>query len=147
MRLAGRAPGALFFGGDAEGGMAAGQTREVPRIVLPGRPAARARATLEVSLCDLSVKGARIEHLSLLRPGSRCTLELPAPFAPLALSAEIVWSKVVGTEEEVHGQRRLRYQSGLAFTGITAEQQVALGTTLERLSPGGGLGLGRLAQG
>ncbi len=109
--------------------------------------AARPRATLEVSLCDLSVKGARIEHLSLLRPGSRCTLELPAPFAPLALSAEIVWSKVVGTEEEVHGQRRLRYQSGLAFTGITAEQQVALGTTLERLSPGGGLGLGRLAQG
>ncbi len=121
--------------------------RTVPRIVLPGRPAARARATLEVSLCDLSVKGARIEHLSLLRPGSRCTLELPPPFGPLALSAEIVWSKVLGTEPGTDGQPRLRYESGLAFTGLTAEQQAALGKALERIIPAGGLGLGRLGLG
>ncbi|HSD52506.1 MAG TPA: PilZ domain-containing protein [Candidatus Methylomirabilis sp.] len=121
--------------------------RKVPRIVIPGHPAARARATLEVSLCDLSVQGARIEHLSLLRPGSHCTLELPPPFTPLALSAEIVWSKVVGTEEGTDRQPRLRYQSGIAFTGLTAEQQVALAKALERIIPEGGLGLGRLALG
>ncbi len=121
--------------------------REVPRLVIPGHPAARARATLDVSLCDLSVKGARIEHLGLLRPGSRCTLELPPPFGPLVLAADIVWSKVVGTEEEADGQRRLRYQSGLAFTGITAEQQAVLGKALERMIPGGGCGRGRLSLG
>jgi hypothetical protein len=127
--------------------MAAEDKRKVPRIVLPGRPAARARATLEVSLCDLSAKGARIEHLSLLRPGSRCTLDLPPPFGPLALAAEIVWSKVVGTEQGSEGQPRLRYQSGLAFTGITAEQQAVLGKALERIIPGGGLGRACLALG
>lgn len=127
--------------------MAADEKRAVPRIVLPGRPTARARATLDVSLCDLSIKGARIEHPSLLRPGSRCTLELPPPFGPLALTAEIVWSKVVGTEEEADGQRRLLYQSGFAFTGTTEDQQAVLGKALERIKPGGALGLGRLGLG
>lgn len=112
--------------------------REVPRIVIPGRLAARARATLEVSLCDLSVKGARIEHLSLLRPRSRCTVELPPPFGPLVLAAQIVWSRIIGTEEGAGGERLLRYQSGLAFTDITAEQQAALGNALERIIPTGG---------
>jgi len=121
--------------------------RQVPRLVIPGHPAARARATLDVSLCDLSVKGARIEHLGLLRPGSPCTLELPPPFGPLVLAADIVWSKVVGTEEEINGQRRLRYQSGLVFSGITAEQQADLGKVLERIIPAGGRDSARLSLG
>jgi len=121
--------------------------REVPRLVIPGHPAARARATLDVSLCDLSVKGARIEHLGLLRPGAPCTLELPPPFGPLVLAADIIWSKVVGIEEEINGQRRLRYQSGLAFTGITEEQQAVMGKVLERIIPAGGRDRGRLSLG
>ncbi len=127
--------------------MAAKEKRAVPRVVLPGRPAARARATLDVSLCDLSVKGARIEHPSLLRPGSRCTLELPPPFGPMALIAEIVWSKVLATEKWTDGQPRLRYQSGFAFTGVTAEQQAVLWKALEQTVPGGGLGRGRVPLG
>ena len=121
--------------------------REVARIAIPGRPAARARATVDVSLCDLSVKGARIEHPNVIRPGSRCSLELPAPFGGLVLGAEVVWSKIIGTEEGAAGQPRLLYQSGLAFTEITAEQRAVLEKVVERIIPGGGLGGGRVALG
>ncbi len=74
-------------------------------------------------------------------------MELPPPFGPLALTAEIVWSQVVGTERGSDAQPRLRYQSGLAFTGITAEQQAVLGKALARLIPGGGLGVGQILLG
>ena len=119
--------------------------RRVPRIAIPARPVARARASLDVHLCDLSTKGARIEHLNLLRPGFHCTLDLPPPFDPMVLAAQVAWSRVVGTREGADGERHLLYQSGLAFTGITEEQQAALGKALEQIIPAGGLGSSRLA--
>ena len=83
--------------------------REVPRIALPQRPTARARATLEVRLLDLSLKGARIEHLNLLRPNSACDLELPAALGFLVLAAQVRWSRVDGTEPRAEGERLLIY--------------------------------------
>jgi len=118
--------------------------REVPRVSLLGRPTTRARATLDVQICDLSVRGARIEHMSLLRPGSACTLELPPACGGMVLAAQIVWSRVVGTHEGSAGERQLRYQSGLSFTEITREQQALLGSALEKMIPAGGLDLARL---
>lgn len=120
--------------------------RQVPRIAIPARPAARARASLDVCLCDLSTKGARIEHLNLLRPGFHCTLDLPPPFDPLVLAAQVAWSRVVGTREGADVERHLVYESGLAFTDITEEQQAALGKALEQIAPAGGLGVSRLDQ-
>jgi hypothetical protein len=119
--------------------------RQVPRIVIPARPVARARTSLDVHLCDLSTKGARIEHLNLLRPGFHCALELPPPFGPLVLAAQVAWSRIIGAEEGADGERRLRYQSGLAFTEIMADQQAVLGKVLEQIIPAGGIGVIRLA--
>ncbi len=120
--------------------------REVPRITLPGHPAARARATLEVHLLDLSLRGSRIEHMQLLRPGSGCHLELPAALGSLVLAAQVVWSRVVGTGASPEGERLLRYQSGLMFPQITAEQHTILTRALEEAASGiplagGGLSL------
>jgi len=91
---------------------------------------------LDVRLLDLSTFGARIEHLALLRPGSACTFELPPAIGALTLSARIIHSSVVGAAPTREGERLLRYQSGLAFTGITADQQITLASALEKLDSG-----------
>jgi hypothetical protein len=100
---------------------------------------------LEVSLLDLSLKGARIEHLNLLRPGSACHLELPATLGPLVLTAQVVWSRVLGTEVSPEGERLLRYQSGLMFPQVTPEQHALLVHALEKAASGVPLGNGGLS--
>lgn len=122
------------------------QRRQIVRTPIVGRLAARARPSLDVRLLDLSLAGARIEHLDLLRPGLPCTLDLPAEIGSLVVSARVVWSNVIGTEQSPAGERLLHYQSGLAFVRLTAEQQAALVRILERLTPGGGVGEARLSQ-
>lgn len=84
----------------------------MPRIPLPGRPAARYQAA---RLLDLSLTGMRLEHLNHLRPGAACTVELPSALGGLVLAAQVVWSRVIGTESSPEGQPLLRYQSGLMF--------------------------------
>lgn len=106
--------------------------RQVPRLRITGRPTTRVRPTLEARLVDLSLTGARIEHLGLLRPGFPCTIELPAAKGSVALSSRIVWSSIVGSDTGPGGERILRYESGLEFTGLTAEQRAALSSFLEQ---------------
>ncbi|HSB67812.1 MAG TPA: PilZ domain-containing protein [Candidatus Methylomirabilis sp.] len=118
--------------------------RGAPRVVIPGRIGSRVRATIEARILDLSTSGARIEHQNLLRPGFACTLELPPALGAHSLAVRVVRSTVVGTEQSGTGERLLRYESGLAFVGITEEQQIGLKQILERLTPGGGLGEGKL---
>ena len=120
------------------------ERRKATRIVVSGRLGGRARAILDVRILDLSLTGARIEHLSPLRPGSSCAFELPTTIGSLVLSARVVRSSVIGNEPTPDGGRLLRYESGLTFVGITAEQQAALEKALEKLTPGGGLETGRL---
>lgn len=77
--------------------------RRVPRITLPGRAAARTRAIETVRLLDVSLSGARVEHLNLLRPGAPCSVELPPALGALVLAAQVVWSRVVGAEASPGG--------------------------------------------
>ena len=119
--------------------------RLAPRVRTAGRPAVRVRSTLAARLLDLSLSGARIEHLDLLRPGFPCTVELPAAIGALVLSGQIAWSSIVGSEPTPEGERLLRYESGLAFLGVTADQQTSLASALERLISGMDLEAGRLS--
>jgi hypothetical protein len=57
---------------------------------------------------------------------------------PQALLARVVWSKVMGGEQTPEGERHLHYQSGLAFTGLTADETFLLASSLEQLTAGGG---------
>lgn len=100
--------------------------RAVPRTTLVERPAARVRGIRDVHLLDLSVTGARIEHLDLLRLRAACDLELPPPFGALTLSAQVVWCTVVGRKRRLGGESHLVSCSGLRFTGLTASQRAAL---------------------
>ncbi len=118
--------------------------RGSPRFPIAGRLAARAHATLDVQLLDLSMTGARVEHVDLLRPGFSYSLELQSALGAVVLPVRIVHSTVVGTDPIAEGQRRLRYQSGLEFVSLTADQEAALAGIVERLNPGGSLGDGRV---
>ena len=111
--------------------------RRTARTPLPERPTARTRGTGAVRLVDLSLTGAHLEHLNVLRPGYGCTLELPAALGSLVLAAQVMWSQVVGTEKSPEG-RLLRYQSGLMFPRVTPEQR----NVLARVLADGGLSLG-----
>jgi hypothetical protein len=120
------------------------ERRRSPRIIVAGHLGAQARATLNVRIVDLSAVGVRIEHSDILRPGATYAFELPPVLGSLILNAGVVHSAVMGAEANPEGERHLRYQSGLAFVGVTAEQQSALESILDRLVPGGGLGDGHL---
>ena len=86
-----------------------------------------------VHLLDLSALGARVEALEPLREGGVCYVELPSAHESVRLTGRILWTGVRGGEQTLEGDRRLHYQSGLAFTGLTPEQQTALAHVLEML--------------
>jgi hypothetical protein len=94
--------------------------------------------TPEIRLVDLSVTGARIEHLVLLRPGSSVSVELPTAMKPQALVARVIWCKVMGGEQTPEGERHLHYRSGLTFTGLTADETFLLASSLEELTAAAG---------
>ena len=114
------------------------ERRRAARVSIPGRPGARTQVTLEIRVVDLSVTGGRIEHLVLLRPGSSVSVELPTAMKPQALVARVVWSKVMGGEQTPEGERHLHYQSGLAFTGLTADETLLLASSPAHLTDSGG---------
>ena len=118
--------------------------RRMPRVTLPSQPAGRTRATGTVRLLDLSLSGARVEHLQLLQPGSTCHLELPAVLGSRLLSAQVVWSRIVGTEPSPEGERLLRYHSGLMFPWVTPDQETILAHALEMAASGVSLEGGEL---
>lgn len=115
------------------------ERRSTPRLPITANVGARARATIEVRLVDLSVSGARIEHVDLLRPGSACAFQFPPSIGSLVLSARVIHSSVIGATQHTDGERHLRYQTGLQFVGVTSDQRSVLEGIVERLTPGGGV--------
>jgi hypothetical protein len=109
------------------------ERRRVRRAVATGRLTGHASLTVEFRLLDLSPTGARIEHLALLRPGGRCTVQLPAPAGSVLLPAQIVWTAVVGWEQIPEGAQVLRYQSGLLFVALSPAQEQAVASLLAQL--------------
>ena len=110
------------------------ERRMVPRTTLAEWPAARVRGVRAVHLLDLSLTGAQIEHLDLVRLGAPCALELPPPFGALSLRAEVVWCTVIGRQHRLGGASRLVARSGLRFIRLTGAQHTTLADTLRHLA-------------
>ena len=116
------------------------EKRRARRVAIAGHLGGCVHIPLEVCFVDLSLTGARIEHVSWLQPGSACTLELPAALGSFVLSARVIHSAVMGSEVNPEGYRLVRYQSGLTFVGVTAAQEAVLADVLEKLTPARGTG-------
>ncbi len=110
--------------------------REVARTAVPRRPRVKASEVQEVRLLDLSLKGARIEHLDVLQPGAPCHLQLPPTLGSLSLSAQVVWCTVVGRKPSPDGNRQFVSRTGLRFTKLTVTQETTLAGTLHELAAG-----------
>jgi len=106
------------------------------RVALSDNHTVRTHDGVEARLIDLSVRGAHVEHLGILRPGSLCILELPPELGSLLLPAQIVWCTILGAEWRVDGERHLRAQSGLWFNKMTESQRTVLASILQQLSVG-----------
>jgi len=94
---------------------------------------------VEVQFLDVSIVGARIAHPDPLRPGSRWTLELPAVLGGAILAARVVHTTAVIGNRNTNGPRPVKYESGVEFVGLTAEQEAALARALKKFAPGSAL--------
>jgi len=111
------------------------EQRKARRIRIPSRPWGRILGALEFRLLDLCTAGARIEHRAPLEPGSTWRVELPLAFGSMNLGARVVHTGSVGDTQVRDADALLRYQSGLAFFGITPVQQATLAGRLNNLCP------------
>ena len=107
--------------------------RHVARLPVPSQFSARGLALQPVRLIDLSPKGARIEHSDPLNEGLRCVIDLPPTLGRGTLSGRVVWIRLHHIEQSLEGKQQHYYRSGLAWNGLTPEQQGTLAAALELL--------------
>jgi hypothetical protein len=69
----------------------------------------------------------------LLHDGVVCYLDLPPALGAFRLTGCVAWTRLQDTEQTLEGDRRSHYESGIEFTGPTAEQQTALTAALATL--------------
>jgi PilZ domain-containing protein len=113
------------------------ERRRVPRLAVPSHLGGFEVESRLVRLLDLSAEGARIEHPGHLHEGLLMFVDLPPALGGARLTGEVMWTKFGKSEQTVAGDKHVSYQSGLAFVGITPEQQTALAGALAILKMAG----------
>jgi len=88
-------------------------------------------ASQDVHILDLSLGGARVEHTTILRPGSSCYLRLPLKGQSVTVMGRIVWSRAVGRADAGQGETGLLYHSGVEFGALGTEAQAILAAFIE----------------
>ena len=119
--------------------------RRRARVQLPGPLRARMLGFVEVQFLEVSTAGARITHHDPLRPGSRWTLELPTVLGGAILTTRVVRSTAITRNRNTNGQRPVRFESGVEFVGLTADQEAALSRALKGFAPGADLTVSRVS--
>jgi PilZ domain-containing protein len=116
--------------------------RRVARVTVPRHLGPFELELRLARLLDLSAEGVRIEHPGHLHEGLRLFIDLPPDLGGVRLTGEVVWTRLRKGEQTLEGDRIVYYQSGIAFIGITPEQQAALAVALAILKrderPAGG---------
>jgi len=87
-----------------------------------------------VRLLDLSAEGARIEHSEPMHAGVICVVDLPPTLGEARFTGRGVGTRLQRGEQTLEGHKHVYYQSGLAFVGLTPEQQRALRAALAILN-------------
>jgi hypothetical protein len=85
----------------------------------------------EVHILDLSQGGARVEHTTILRPGSSCYLRLRLDERVLTVNCRVVWSRAVARAPGEQSGTGLVFQSGIQFGSLSREVQAILQAYLD----------------
>ncbi len=109
------------------------ERRRVARLTVPSALGGFLLDHRLVRLLDLSAEGARIEQTGRLPEGLRCYLDLPPALGRGRLPCRSVWTRLYNSEQTLAGETYAYYRSGLAFLGMTPEQQAALADALDSL--------------
>ena len=104
--------------------------RRVARLTIPAGLRDGDLAHYPVHILDLSLLGVRVAHPEPWRKGVVCAVELPPALGALRLPGRVVWTRLRAGDDILEGDRRSRYESGVEFTPLTAEQQAALALAL-----------------
>ena len=107
--------------------------RRVARLTVPRRWGGGDLELHLVRLLDLSALGARITHREPLHAGGIGYLDLPPALGRLRLTGRVAWTRLRRVKKTLEGERRSYYESGIAFTSLTPEQQTALAAALAAL--------------
>jgi hypothetical protein len=91
------------------------ERRQHSRFLVGGRAKGRVTAVYEASLVDLSLGGALIEHIHIVRPGTTSYLILRMEGRDVNLRCRIIRSIVHRVQVESDGERALVYQTGVQF--------------------------------
>jgi hypothetical protein len=106
------------------------ERRREARLTLPSHLGGFELELRLVRLLDLTSEGARIEHPGPLHEGLICFVDLPPALGRIRLTCKVVWTRLHKGEQTFEGDKRVYYQSGLAFIGVTPEQQTAVAAAL-----------------
>jgi hypothetical protein len=107
-----------------------GKKRRFARLTLSEPLTDQVTASHDVSILDVSLGGARVEHTMILRPGSACHLRLPIKGRTLLVVCTVVWSRAIGLADTTQGGGLL-YQSGLEFAHLNPETEAILAAFFE----------------
>lgn len=103
------------------------ERRQYPRANVGGRKKGKVNATYDVSLLDISLGGALIEHVQAVQPESTFELGLILQGRNMELSCRVVRSAVHRSEEGPRGGGKLIYRTGLEFVDISDAAREAIG--------------------
>ncbi|MFQ5839681.1 MAG: PilZ domain-containing protein [Candidatus Methylomirabilales bacterium] len=93
--------------------------RRDPRWVIPGRLAGRMNPPgQDLSVVDLSLSGALVEHPDSVRPGTISSLTLLLPGKALTLTCRVIRSQVNRHEVSPTGAREPIYRTGVKFVEV-----------------------------
>ncbi len=108
------------------------ERRQHPRFVVGGGTKGRVTA-YEVSLLDVSLGGAMIEHAQIVRPGTLSYLILPLQGREVSLRCRVIRSVVHRPEMQPDGERMLIYRTGLEFVEPSDETRKVISEYIDSL--------------
>ncbi|MBW8056313.1 MAG: PilZ domain-containing protein [Nitrospira sp.] len=91
--------------------------RRYPRGVVGGKTKGRINGIGEVSVLNLSLGGALIEHAEVIRPDTILELVLTLAGRETRLRFRVVWSAIHRAEVQPDGEQELIFRTGLDFLG------------------------------
>ncbi len=118
-------------------GQEQGGRRRYPRVILQRRTTGRVAATYELSLLNISLGGALLEHVDLIRPGTIIPLSVDLQGGRVSAKCCVVRSVVHRTVLLPDGERALIYHTGVEFLNPSEETQHVISDSTQSITGDG----------